>query len=235
MKRTQGIILLLLALAAVIGLRLRSLPHKPVEATPPAVSGEAAAKPKPILVSPDTASPLEWGMSQGFLRRGTELLEEGRIGAAIEKISDAIAADPGNTQAYITRGNIFWRIGRMDLAIQDLTAAIDLSGQRPFFVTRCTAYFVSGFWDAAIDDCSEAVRLGPTETDAYLLRAMTYYAKGDLRSALRDGLVVLMIHPNDPNARHLVDEILAQMEEKPNRDYVYEGLPVIKTEAPAGR
>lgn len=72
------------------------------------------------------------------------------------------------------------------------------------------------------------------EIDAYVLRAMTYYSKGDPQRALADGLTALMIHPHDANARHLVDQILSEMDQA-DRDETYSSFPILKTDLDGGR
>lgn len=194
--------------------------------------GKPSAKSAPIMVLPKGPSPLELGMSQIFLTRAARFLDAEAYGAAVESYSDALAADPSNANIYFLRASAQLKRQRINEAIADLSAAIESSAQSTYYLSRCGAYFVTGQWDAAISDCTDTIRLAPMESDAYFLRALTYLTKGELESALADTLVVLMIRPGEPNAKHLLEDILAQKE---RREHEQNGVPVLKTDIEPGR
>lgn len=166
----------------------------------------------PLFEAPKEANPISLAMSQAFLNRGSQLFEAGNYYAAVQSLGDALAADPHNAMIYYLRAGAHLRLQQVPEAVADLSQAIETDGQPQYFLSRCGAYFMTGELDAAISDCTETIRRTPTESDAYFLRALTYLSKGEFESALADALTILMIRRNDPNARQLVDEILAARE-----------------------
>jgi tetratricopeptide (TPR) repeat protein len=195
-------------------------------------AGKPSAEPGPAAVAAKAGpSALEIGMSQVFLSRAVLSLEQGDAAAAIGRFTDAIAVDPSNAKSYFMRGNVYWQRGQLSAAIADLSMAIEVGGQPLYYYSRCGAYFSVGEWDAAISDCSDTIRMSPMEGDAYFLRAVSHFSKGDLERALADSLSVLMIRPNDPNARQLLDNILM---EKESREKKPSEVAALKTDLGAG-
>lgn len=192
-----------------------------------AAEPEAPAKPGPILSAPKHAGGLQLAVSQEFLARSTDLIERGALAVAVESLSDALAADPENARIYYMRASVQLQRQRPMEAIQDLSMAIKVSAQPSYFLSRCGAYFVVGAWHQAISDCTDTIQMAPMEADAYLLRGLTYYTAGEIEKALADALVVLMIRPNDANAKRLVNEAL---EERERRQRGYATPPAIKTD-----
>lgn len=191
-----------------------------------------AAPKKSFLMSPEHGSPLHLAMSQSFLNRAVQFMEYEAYGPAIENFSDALVADPDNAKIFYMRASAYLRLGLLHEAIGDLSMAIETEGQSSYYLSRCGAYFATGRWSAAISDCTDTIQLEPMQKDAYLLRAMTHYSTGDLEKAIADALVVLMIHPNDPNARNLIEEVL---QERERRERGYLTAPMLKTDMDGGR
>ena len=197
--------------------------HREPVSTEPA---EPAAPRQRLITIPEGPGVLQHAMSQAFLAKGGALLESGAYGAAIQSLSDALVADPGNASIYYLRAAANLRRHRLAEAIEDLSAAIGALPQPDYYLSRCGAYFMEGEWDSAISDCTDTIQLAPMNTDAYFLRALNYFSKGDIERSLADALAVLVIHPKDANARHLIDEVLAERE---RRERGYTTTPMIKT------
>src|SRR5215475_3704255 len=68
------------------------------------------------------------------------------------------------------------------------------------YANRCQALENSRSFDAAIADCSEALRIDPGSAGVYNLRGFAYYAKGDADRALADYDAALKLNPNDAYA-----------------------------------
>ncbi len=81
---------------------------------------------------------------------GLELRAAGRLAEAVEKISAGIAIAPNLDLAFTTRGHIFNELGEYELAIDDLSEAVRLTGgSARSLVDRGTAYAVQGQLDLA--------------------------------------------------------------------------------------
>lgn len=192
---------------------------------------EPASQRLAILSHPDKAGPVALAMSQAFLNSASRLLELGRFDAAVEVLTDALIADPGNAQIYFLRAGAHLRRQRVGEALADLSRAVESDPRPMYLLSRCGAYFMTGEFDAAVSDCTETIRRAPMELNAYFLRGASYYSQGEFERALSDALTVLMIRPDDANARHLINEILAARE---IMDRGYPTAPDIKTSADGG-
>ena len=68
------------------------------------------------------------------------------------------------------------------------------------YANRCQAQENARSFDAAIGDCSEALRIDPGTAGVYNLRGFAYYAKGDADRALADYDAALRLKPDDAYA-----------------------------------
>ena len=68
------------------------------------------------------------------------------------------------------------------------------------YANRCQAQENARSFDAAIADCSEALRIDPGTAGVYNLRGFAYYAKGDADRALADYDAALRLKPDDAYA-----------------------------------
>jgi Lipoprotein NlpI, contains TPR repeats len=91
------------------------------------------------------------------------------------------------------------------LRIKACSAVIGAPGNPPAMIAwayanRCQALENSRKFDAAIADCSQALKLDPNMANAYNLRGFAYYAKGDSDRALADYGTALRLAPDNAYA-----------------------------------
>jgi len=80
----------------------------------------------------------------------------------------------------------YYRKQDYDHAISDNDFAIGLDrGTATAWNNRCLAYLDQASYEKAISDCTEAIRLRPSD-ESYLNRGLAYSRKGDTASALID-------------------------------------------------
>ena len=89
--------------------------------------------------------------------------------------------------------------------IKACSAVIGAPGNPPAmmawaYANRCQALENSRKFDAAIADCSQALKLDPNMANAYNLRGFAYYAKGDSDRALADYGTALRLAPDNAYA-----------------------------------
>lgn len=100
------------------------------------------------------------------------LVEEGKIGEAVDHYSRAIHLQPDNGRTYYNRGVAYAKLGQYHLAVKDYDASIRLN---PYYANafnnRGNIYAMFSRHQYAINDFSEAIRLQPNE--------VTYYNRGN--------------------------------------------------------
>ena len=88
---------------------------------------------------------------------------------------------------YATRGEASRRAGRLDLAIEQLSRAIELNPTYPeAYHYRALAYRDQRDYEKAILDHTKAIELKPDYADAYQNRATAYYYQGEYVRAWAD-------------------------------------------------
>jgi tetratricopeptide (TPR) repeat protein len=106
---------------------------------------------------------------------------------AVANLTDVIVMDDATIAApYILRGASYVELGGYDQAIADFTQAIRIQATPEAYRGRATAYRNKGQFAEALGDLGELIALRPEQPTAYQLRAETYRALGDERSASLD-------------------------------------------------
>lgn len=126
-------------------------------------------------------SPEEWVTRQkadpspafGLLTQAKNALAAGSLDTALQLAEDAVKADPSDPMVYAQRGLILSRMGDSNGAVLDLSKVIAKGWKWALaFRLRADALFKAGKWKAALADAELAVRLDPSDADAYFIRAM---------------------------------------------------------------
>jgi tetratricopeptide (TPR) repeat protein len=123
----------------------------------------------------------------------TEREPERGIEACSRVVADASLPAPVRAAALQTRGHIYGRTRRRDLAWMDFTQAIEIEPQNPFgYKTRGYAYLTMEDFDRALADYGEAIRLDPQDAQAYrgrgdvrLVQRRYEEARADYATAIR--------------------------------------------------
>lgn len=94
-------------------------------------------------------------------RRAALRAELGRTDEALVDYDDAFRADPNNTLAYVSRGNLFLKLQRWEEAARDFDRVVTLSPKEPQgYAGRGAARLRGGNRAGAIEDLEQAVKLG---------------------------------------------------------------------------
>ena len=94
-----------------------------------------------------------------------------------------------------------------DLRISACTAIIQ-SGQETAenlaaaFIGRCAGRYDKREYDAAIEDCDEALKLDPSNAGAFIERGLAFYGKGQLDRAIQDYDQAISLDPKSVSAFH---------------------------------
>ena len=117
------------------------------------------------IVSP----PDPQGIVTSYVYRGTAYLKKGLRDQAIADYQKAIGIDPEAPVAHGMLGVAYYDMGRYDLALAELTRAIELSGPNAHsmdYLRRAVAYEASGDRDKALADYRTALQLNPDDEDS---------------------------------------------------------------------
>ena len=160
-----------------------------------------------LAMNPDVDERYGLLVNRGALRIRTQRLDE-----AVADLSQAVALKPGQVAAYITLGQAYRLQGRVDEAIEQFTLGIALKPDMPaLYRSRALARLDRGrsrggpeARDLALDDLSEAIRLGrpgdPEFAADRARRARLLHQAGRHQEALADAEDALRAAPDDPDA-----------------------------------
>jgi tetratricopeptide (TPR) repeat protein len=130
---------------------------------------------------------------------GSEALSRGDWDSALTHFDEAIRSNPRNATGYWYRGLTiaYGKKDNPDLAISDLTKAIELAPTKAiFFRDRGNVYFfVIGDHSQAIDDYNKAIELDANDPVAYNNRGYAYFCKGDQEKAISDLTAAIRLDP----------------------------------------
>ncbi|MBL7223790.1 MAG: DUF4272 domain-containing protein [Candidatus Brocadiae bacterium] len=128
--------------------------------------------------------------------RGLRAIQQGDAEVAIAAFNEAIAAEPGCSDAYALRGEAYCMLGQFEQGIADYSEAIRLVetgaaqaatvGLPLIYNDRGLTYHETGDLDRAIADCSKAIELDPNYALAYNNRGHALAAKGRFDEAIAD-------------------------------------------------
>lgn len=120
------------------------------------------------------------------LQRAERLLQEEQLNEVVEVCGDILRQDPGNVQALSLRSDAHARNENWKAALNDAQRALQLESENPkIYFRRAQLWEDQGFYQRALHDYQEAIRLDPAFSSAWnglaWLRATCY----DI--ALQDG------------------------------------------------
>jgi len=111
--------------------------------------------------------------------------DRGRTAAAIESLSRAIAVKPGDTEAYVIRGDLYYKSRLYDKALADAQMAISLDKNNFNAYLNCSAALnVLGMYSEALAASDRAISLDPKNGEAWYNRGNTYRITSKTDSAL---------------------------------------------------
>lgn len=104
----------------------------------------------------------------------------------IKELDETIRIDPENPKSYYKRGKHY----------EDIWRRLDQEGD----------------YDRAIADYTEAIRLDPGYTMAYIYRGFAYHRKGDYNRAIADGIKAICFDPRRGAGRHLIEKGISELQ-----------------------
>ncbi|SHJ99259.1 Tetratricopeptide repeat-containing protein [Malonomonas rubra DSM 5091] len=128
------------------------------------------------------------------------LIQQGKSSEAVAGATRALLKKPGAAWAYLVRGQAYLNSDQFELAIEDLSKAIELdpsNGESYFFRAIARSYICRSDCGTAIEDLTVAIDRGTERItiypkgekqtfDAYLQRSLEFRKNGQLHEALAD-------------------------------------------------
>jgi Tfp pilus assembly protein PilF len=149
--------------------------------------------------------------ARGYNNFGYAYSKKGLTNKAIENYKKAISLKPDFAEAHNNLGTAYAMQGMIDKAIEEFNKAIS---SNPHFAkahnNMGNAYATQWRMDEAIREYKEAIRLSSEYADAYFNLALAYKRKGLNNEAIKEFERVLMIRPDDQEARRMLNELLTQ-------------------------
>ena len=121
----------------------------------------------------------------GWYRRGWYKELNGDNEGAIEDLSMSIVLDPLFAYTYCTRGDVYLKQGKLDLAEADYKKAIELEINQDEYDCRYLAYQGLGLNDKAIEELNVAISRDSTDAGNYYDAACLYSRMQDKANALK--------------------------------------------------
>ena len=120
---------------------------------------------------------------------------------ALPDLDQAILLDPTDCRAFFARGVVHLQRKKLDLAVADLTQAIQLGQNTSWnkavaYYFRAKAYLLRGL-DAAIADCNQSLRSGQINTSPYGIRGVAYRLQKKFDLAIADLIKATQSNPGD--------------------------------------
>ena len=146
--------------------------------------------------------------------RAQLLSRMGRPEEALAAYSEAIEADPNQSEYHLERGNLLRRLGRLEDALADYDEAIRTSPPYPEpYLVRADLALELGDEQAALAGYSYALELAPDLIDARVGRASLLLDEGRLEAARADVVAGLALDPEHAEL-HAVHASIAQQEQR---------------------
>ena len=106
--------------------------------------------------TPGTTTPPAAGNSFGISNR-----ERVELSGAVLTLTEEIERDPDVVWTYIERGDVLMRLGELDAAVEDYTAALRIGGEsQEVYASRAVAHALNGNMARAQEDLDTAALLG---------------------------------------------------------------------------
>lgn len=139
--------------------------------------------------------------SNGASRQPAEAAANIDVAAIQKKIDEYTAAiknDPKNDKYYGARGQNYQRLGKLDLAVEDLSRAIELNpGRQDYFKVRALVFSNQKRYRDAFSDYSKAITCGPATHYLYLKQGQTAILSGDSEAAYSAAKNAFRLKPED--------------------------------------
>lgn len=138
---------------------------------------------------------------QALLSDGTAYLHKRDYKPAVDVLSAAVKADPACYECLQDLARAHGGLGQYAAALEDVTRLIKLTKHRDEtqIYNRAALNYRLKHYSAAIEDATEAIRIGPKDAQAFVVRGSSSCALGRFRAAIQDLNRAVEINPDWPS------------------------------------
>ncbi|TLZ60411.1 MAG: tetratricopeptide repeat protein [Methanobacteriota archaeon] len=134
------------------------------------------------------------------IRKGTALVELGRLEMALGEFEKAIQLNPSHPDSRNHKGMALLKLGRDKEALGEFEKAIQLNPSNyRYHGNRGFALFRSGRLEMALGEFEKAIQLNPSHPDLYSNEAAVLSSLGRDEEALREYDRAIQLNPSDPH------------------------------------
>jgi len=144
-----------------------------------------------------------FGKGMDFERQGEEMKygtveQKAKMDEAINYCTQALKLDHDLYQAYFVRGRAYYIMNLYDDAISDITRGLGLHQMPEGYMMRSYAFEGENNLSAAIDDCSSAIGMAPSDALLYSRRGLLYDEVKGYKEAIIDQRKAIELAPAYP-------------------------------------
>lgn len=126
-------------------------------------------------------------LARAFVERGLTFSALGHAERGLEDLRAALVLAPGDIDALLVQGDIFFMLERPAAAEDSYSQAIALAPERPLaWINRGVARDEQGRFEEAIADFTQALALDPAQASALANRGVSRSQTGDMRGMCED-------------------------------------------------
>lgn len=141
---------------------------------------------------------------------------------AIKDYSMAIELEPENTEYYLRRSDVFFKLGNFKSQNKDILKVRKIDSKSIDFIGKeALVYASQGDLKKAIELSNEAISVSPENYMAYLYKAKVLIKNKDFSGSEEILKKVMEMEPNDPEAFFLMGKIFENKGENFNAAYMF--------------
>lgn len=113
----------------------------------------------------------------------------------IDDLSSEIRSNPADENLLNERANLYLKINEFERALDDIERGLSSNPKSDkLYYSQALVYYKKKRYDSAIESVGEAVKISGSERN-YFLRSNIYYARAEIREAIRDLNKILELNP----------------------------------------
>ena len=156
----------------------------------------------------DKAISLDPTIPHTFVNRASVFLKRKNHTAALKDLDEAIRLDKSIDTAYNNRANTYAELKEYEKAVADYSQAILLSPKSAYYYGRGRLHILQGRFESSVSDNTEAIRLDPADSNAYMNRAVAYSRLNKTSLALADVRKAAELQPESVHIRYNLAYVL---------------------------